>query len=450
MADTLYGWLASLPDVAIARLAGHILGESEAISGTRARIAARLRDTAWLAGTMAGLDPAARRALSLIVGAALPVRLRDVAELVRVPESDPLARLEELGLVAAENDGLVAPSPGLAPLMRPHVSAPLPHATQAAIDPHALQAGHRRRLLERAGLLAALASHPPRSTRDGRLHASDAARLVGKLTAFGWSPDTLERRVSAFVELGAVGLGPDGRWWPAAPATGAIETLFVAEALAELSAPATPDAVLALVTRLRRHGPTTIEQAREAFERQLLQQRATAVEPDRRSARSEVKGQLARLLTLSAVVVSETEDGATVGLDPAVAAMLDGVPAAAVSPARGHVTPSLEVVADGAADASLLAAIGLFTELDSIDRAVTMRLTPASVARGRSLGMKVDEMRAALSGLTGRELPPTVGRLIESAGASPIAVLPLHPAPDVAALREAGLWALGERASDED
>jgi hypothetical protein len=54
-------------------------------------------------------------------------------------------------------------------------------------------------------------------------------------------------------------------------------------------------------------------------------------------------------------------------------------------------------------------------------------------------------MLALLSGLTGRELPPTVVHLVHASPepAHSVEVLPLHPAPDLAALREAALRALG-------
>jgi sugar/nucleoside kinase (ribokinase family) len=74
---------------------------------------------------------------------------------------------------------------------------------------------------------------------------------------------------------------------------------------------------------------------------------------------------------------------------------------------------------------------------------MTFRLTTASLARGRALGMTSHSMAGTLTQLSERALPDTVVRLLESAPeASATVVLALHPRPDVDALREAVLRVL--------
>jgi hypothetical protein len=74
----------------------------------------------------------------------------------------------------------------------------------------------------------------------------------------------------------------------------------------------------------------------------------------------------------------------------------------------GHVTPALEVMLGPAAHPRMALEVGCFAELSRLDKVLTFRLTPASIAAGLALGLDADTMVAVLAKVGRHGVPANV------------------------------------------
>jgi Helicase conserved C-terminal domain len=79
----------------------------------------------------------------------------------------------------------------------------------------------------------------------------------------------------------------------------------------------------------------------------------------------------------------------------------------------GHVTPSFDVMLGPGADLEIVATISLGCELTRLDRVLTFRITPASVAAGLSSGLPAAALVAALDRVGRHPLPSNVRAMVD-------------------------------------
>lgn len=449
MAETLAEWLAALLDARLDHLARHVVGvpaSSRAL--TERAVAQRLSDPRWVAQILEKLGARAEAAFDALARASSPVLRVDLVSLAADPDGDPVESLEDHGLIAPVRTGRGMPThvrvtPGLEEIVRDRTN---PTATAPGADGSML--GGARRRFDLALLVGLLAHHPPRMTRDGRLHAADLAALTQFAGTLVGGAAQLERKLSQLVELGAL-TPQDGRL-RVVPAAATDSNLFDRLALAELEVPALPEAALALVARLvPAHTRLPLRAVLESAQDAVLRDRAAHDPGDTKSAaRGELAETLSALLGLAAVLVLDERDLPVTGTTGALIARLaDGarftlalesglsaalrketVPLPAY--ATGHVQSSFEIVADTRCNPAVLARIGLGARLERADQAAVMRLDKRSIATSASLGHSSASLLADLATLGGREVPANVAthaRDWHEAAAQAQAPTPLHP-----------------------
>ncbi|GEM_PF-4409812 len=78
----------------------------------------------------------------------------------------------------------------------------------------------------------------------------------------------------------------------------------------------------------------------------------------------------------------------------------------------GHVTPNLEVMLGPAAHPEVVAVVSLGCELRQVDRVLTFRITPESVARGRVAGLAPGQLAGTLESVGRHAVPANVLQLV--------------------------------------
>lgn len=470
MVEALEAWLAAQPDPAVERLCRHVLGGPAPARPLAERaLLQRLGDRAWIAKTLAHLGPRAARVLSTLLRTGVPVLRGDLNALANVPDFDAVEALEDHGLVTAVRTGRGMPTHvALTPGLNARVAAELGDAQHPGrAGGGAAHAGDRRRF-ELALVMTCLAHHPPRMTREGRLHAGDLTHLAERLEPLHLAAPVLERLLSNLTELGAFAPA-DGRLRVVPAAATELELLHLRLALTELAAPSTPEGALALVAQLVDGATLPVHEVLEAAQVAILRERAAEEEAGtRRGARRELAETLTVLFGLAAVVLLD-EHGAPAGnsaqavlarlaagdalqlaLEPDVRAVLRGEPRPSRRYAPGHVQSSFEVVADAGCDPSLVARVGLSAELVRADQAAVLRLTREAVVAGRAAGVKVAALGADLEGLSGRPLPANVAHVLADWYARATDKIappaPVADPPALEALRAEALAALAQAA----
>ena len=466
MAEALAAHLAALPAPQLKRIALRVLGTAD--DGDRAlleqRLHSRLCDPQWLADTISRLSDPALASLEALGSAGVPVVRADAAALFDRSGGDPFEELEEHGLVTPVRTGRgmpthVALTPGMDEMLRARVTAISRFEPGRGVS----FAGAQRRF-ELALLVAIVGQHPPRMTKQGRLHAGDLNALAEHVEPLGLRPSTLERRLSRWQELGVVAPN-EGRLQVLPSRAADIEGLYLRLALQELAAPATPDGTLVVVSRLlEKNEPAELRPMLEVAQSSLLRERAGDEQTAQRSVRREFMEAMTTLLGLDALLIMDAKghplpasseatlqatlsgEKLTVALDESVAATLTGTEPPPKTFSRGHVQSSFEVVADPSCDPALVARVGLCARLVRADRAAVLQLDQKAVARGRALGIALESLLSDLAALSGKPVPPNVATILadwfRQAPAAQDSAEGMFPVPPLDGLRNQALTAL--------
>jgi hypothetical protein len=462
VAESLAAHLAALPAPQLARVALRVLGASLASRAlTERALVQRLLDPVWVEHTLDRLGPGAERALAALLQAGVPVLRRDVAALVGSPDTDPIESLEDHGLIVPVRTGRGMPTHvAIAPELEALVRARIDGAPATAEGAGEALAGTRHRF-ELALMVATLAQHPPRMTREGRLHARDLNALAELLDPLGHRAAALEQRLARWHEVGA--LSPDeGRLYVVPSAVLDIPALQQRIALSEIAAPSLPDGVIdVLRILLQSGGALPLRRVLETVQASLLRDRAEEAESAlKQGARRELMDVMRALLAMEALVLLDERGQAVlgggqdllerttagesfaIGLDPVITAALRDEPAPMLVTTAGHVQSSFEIVADISCDPSLIARIGLFARVVRADRAAVLQLERAAVERGKALGVSLSSLLEALAALSGRPVPANVVTVLRDWYGSVTASLALPSTADPGPLRAAALAAL--------
>lgn len=462
-ADLLAAHLAALPAPQLDRIAQTVLHAAPTTRALAERaLTQRLLDPQWIAATLDRLSDRATQALASLVRAGVPVVRRDASALASDPNEDPLEALEDHGLVTPVRTGRgmpthVAITPGMMPALEAYFAqASTPQAGSG------LRLAAARRRFDLALFIASVGQHPPRLTRQGRLHAGDLASLAATLEPLGLSTGTLERRLADLLELGAV--APDAGRLKLVPEHALdIEHLALRLALLELAAPSTPEPALAMVSRLLPAGTQLpLRELLEAIQAELLRERAAELDEQARSARRELAESLGTLVGLSSLLLLDDEGRPLTGagdvlheqiasrstlhaaLDPQLGALLRGERIDRGPYEAGHVQSSFEVIAGAGANPSLVARIALCASLNRADWAAVLRLERRSVTQAASLGLNSEELVSALAALSPHGVPANVEVVVRDWFAAAEHGQPPSPlsVPALEQLRDAALAAL--------
>jgi hypothetical protein len=114
----------------------------------------------------------------------------------------------------------------------------------------------------------------------------------------------------------------------------------------------------------------------------------------------------------------------------------------------GHVTPSFEIMLGPRADPEIIATLGLAAEPVRMDRVITLKLTPSSVASAIACGLGYDAIAAALASVGRHAVPENVAIMVRdwAEGARIVRVRPVWSAEcSTKETADAAQKALGER-----